>query len=167
PYIYAGRLVLEYPALDDIATDPVDPPVFLELAARRGQGMNRIDPITLEEAQRQITAYPEVTGRRYAAAPDTTLAAVLAVMKELDWRVISQRGPSEMSVETTVEAVARSRIVRFVSDAAVRIIDEGETTYVDMRIASRYGRHDLGANARRILQFLTLLDAEIAARAGG
>ena len=35
-----------------------------------------------------------------------------------------------------------------------------------MRSASRYGRHDLGDNAARIVGFLAELDAEIAAMAG-
>lgn len=167
PYLYAGRLVLDHPALDDVATDPVDPPVFVTLAAQRRGTMNRIDAITPDEAARQLAAYPEVTGRRYGAAPDTVTAAIDAVMAELGWRVVARRGPTEESADVTIEAVARSRIVGFVSDAALRVVDEGETTYVDLRVAARYGRHDLGANARRILRFLEMLDAEVAARAGG
>lgn len=167
PYVYAGHLVLENPALDDIATDPTDPPVLVDLAAMRRPGMNRIDPITAEEAARQMAAYPAVIGRRYVAAPDAVADATETVMNGLGWRIVARRPMSDMAADLAIEAVARSRIVGFVSDAVVRIIDEGETTYVDMRVASRYGRHDLGANARRIVQFLELLDAEIAARAGG
>jgi uncharacterized protein (DUF1499 family) len=49
---------------------------------------------------------------------------------------------------------------------AIRLTDEGETTYVDMRSASRYGRGDFGDNARRIAGFLDALDAEMADQAG-
>jgi hypothetical protein len=48
----------------------------------------------------------------------------------------------------------------------VRLTDEGTSTYVDMRSASRYGRHDLGDNAAQITAFLALLDAEMAAQTG-
>ena len=63
--------------------------------------------------------------------------------------------------ETIIEAVALTPILHFASDVSIRITDEGATTYVDMRSASRFGRHDLGDNARRIAGFLTALDAAV------
>ena len=51
-------------------------------------------------------------------------------------------------------------------DVAMRVTDEGTSTYVDMRSASRYGSHDLGDNAARIAAFLAELDAEVSALAG-
>ena len=65
-----------------------------------------------------------------------------------------------------IEALARTAILAFPVDVSIRITDEGETSYVDMRSASRYGRHDLGDNAARIAGFLTALDAAVAGAAG-
>ncbi len=53
-------------------------------------------------------------------------------------------------------------LLGFPADVAIRLIDEGTSTYVDMRSASRYGGHDLGDNAARIEAFLAELDVEIA-----
>ena len=65
-----------------------------------------------------------------------------------------------------IEALARTAILAFPVDVSIRITDEGDTSYVDMRSASRYGRHDLGDNAARIAGFLTALDAAVAGAAG-
>jgi len=56
--------------------------------------------------------------------------------------------------------------LRFPVDAVVRMTDEGDATYVDMRSASQFGQHDLGDNARRIDDFLSDLDAAMLARGG-
>jgi uncharacterized protein (DUF1499 family) len=49
---------------------------------------------------------------------------------------------------------------------AIRVFDDSSATFVDMRSASRYGRHDLGDNATRINRFLSDLDDRVAALAG-
>lgn len=67
---------------------------------------------------------------------------------------------------TYVEAIARSTVMGFSDDVVVRIIDEDEGALVDMRSASRWGVHDLGANASRIKAFLRDLDAALAGIAG-
>jgi uncharacterized protein (DUF1499 family) len=46
------------------------------------------------------------------------------------------------------------------------LTDEGTTTYVDMRSASRYGKGDFGDNAARIEAFLNELDTDMAAQVG-
>jgi hypothetical protein len=47
------------------------------------------------------------------------------------------------------------------SDISIRLIEEIETTYVDMRSVSRFGPHDFGIDAEIISRFLTALDAEL------
>ena len=66
----------------------------------------------------------------------------------------------------TIGALARSFVLDLPVDVAVRITADEDSTLVDMRSASRYGRHDLGDNARRIAAFLAALDAEVAGQAG-
>jgi uncharacterized protein (DUF1499 family) len=68
--------------------------------------------------------------------------------------------------DTTFEAVAYSVLLAIPYDVVIRIVDEQESTYVDMRSASRYGLHDFGENARRIATFLAALDAEASVQAG-
>src|SRR5207253_1520508 len=49
-----------------------------------------------------------------------------------------------------IEAVARTPIMGFRDDIVVRIRPAEDGARVDIRSASRYGRHDFGANASRV-----------------
>ena len=68
-----------------------------------------------------------------------------------------------MDQTTTLLFVRTSRILRFKDDIVVRIVALDGTTQVDVRSKSRVGRSDLGQNAKRIREYLTLLKAELAA----
>lgn len=64
-------------------------------------------------------------------------------------------------VQAILQGEGRSVITGFASDISIRLSEEAETTFVDMRSVSRFGPHDLGANADIISTFLTALDAEL------
>lgn len=61
----------------------------------------------------------------------------------------------------------RSLFFGFPFDAVIRLREEAETTLVDIRVASRYGPHDLGFSAEIAQRFLHALDAELLGIAGG
>lgn len=63
--------------------------------------------------------------------------------------------------ERYIEAVARSLVFGFKSDVVVRLVEEEEGTLVDMRSLSRFGPHDLGSNAARVVSFMEDLDAAL------
>ena len=92
------------------------------------------------------------------------LAAALVL--DNGWTFTAPPLPPADGGDGMIEALARTAILAFPVDVSIRITDEGETCYVDMRSASRYGRHDLGDNAARITGFLTALDAAVAGAAG-
>lgn len=52
-------------------------------------------------------------------------------------------------------------------DVVIRLREDAETTSVDLRVASRYGPHDLGLSAEIAEDFLDRLDAELLGIAGG
>lgn len=52
-------------------------------------------------------------------------------------------------------------------DVLIRLVEEEETTFVDMRAATRDGDHDLGLNAELIKTFLRDLDIRLLGIAGG
>lgn len=68
--------------------------------------------------------------------------------------------------ERYIEALATSAVFGFATDVVVRLVEEDDRTVVDMRAASRYGRHDLGANAALIEDFLRDLDDALQGLAG-
>jgi Protein of unknown function (DUF1499). len=52
-------------------------------------------------------------------------------------------------------------------DIIIRLREDAETTSVDVRVASRYGHHDLGLSAAVAEDFLERLDTELLGIAGG
>ena len=60
-----------------------------------------------------------------------------------------------------VEFLERTLIFGFGNDVVVRIVSEDQTTLVDVRSSSRWGRHDFGYNAKLIDGFLQQLDTAL------
>lgn len=158
-FLYLG---LTLPALNDISTDTDDPPFLAWAAKVRTPGMNRVEPFTPEKRKLQLDSYPAATGRRYGAPISQVADAVSDVLDDRGWAVVERPAAPSDATEITIEALARTPVLGFPVDVAIRLIDEGASTYVDMRSASRYGSHDFGDNARRIEAFLSSLDVEIA-----
>lgn len=165
PYGVAAYRVISTPPLRDISTDLDDPPV-LGTAAARTKDMNVLVPSTPGEQRLQAENYPLVTGHSYDLPLDDVVGAVDAVMKRQGWKLVEPLPAGDGQSEVTINAVAKSFILDLPADVAIRVRDDGDTTLVDMRSASRYGRHDLGDDADRIVAFLAELDQEIAGQEG-
>ncbi len=166
PYGAVAYLMLTYPPLHDVTTD-TDVAPMLPTAAGRTADMNGLLPQSPGEQRLQAQSYPSVTGRRYQLPFDETLAAVDTVLARQGWQLAapSDADPA-VAEEITVGAIAPSFILDLPVDVSVRVAVDGDATLVDMRSASRYGRHDLGDNARRITAFLAELDQQVAGNIG-
>ena len=101
--------------------------------------MNPIEPFTPERRKLQQDSYPSATGRRYEAPIGQVVEVVADVLDSRGWPIVSPTEPSGEATEITIEALASSSLLGFPADVAIRLIDEGTSTYVDMRSASRYG----------------------------
>lgn len=77
-----------------------------------------------------------------------------------------EMSPGRRSSDIVLQGEWRTLIVGFRLDVLIRLREEAETTFVDMRVASRYGPHDLGLGAAFANQFLHALDAELLGIAG-
>ena len=62
---------------------------------------------------------------------------------------------------------SRSLVFGFRHDVVVRLIEEEETTFVDVRVQARYVPHDLGTSARVTRRFLSALDVALLGVVGG
>jgi uncharacterized protein (DUF1499 family) len=135
------------PAINDITTNPDDPPIFVFAGQLPGnQGRDLSYPVDF--AAKQRAGYPDLAPIRLAmSVPDASQQCVRAA-ESLGW-VITISNP----IDGTMEATETSRIFHFVDDIAVRLRVDGATTVVDVRSKSRVGRGDMGANARRIEAF--------------
>jgi len=162
PFGITGYRSVTLPLLNDISTDPDDPPELAIADAQRVAGMNAIEGFTPEKRRMQEASYPAVTGRRYEAPIGQVLEVVIGLLDDRRWTIVSPTEFPADATEMTVEAQAKSPLLGFPADVAIRLIDEDTSTYVDMRSASRYGPHDFGDNAARIEAFLAELDTEVA-----
>lgn len=144
--LFAGSAV-QYPVINDVATDPDDPPVFvaaLRIEANRGRDMSY--PASNAGVQRQ--AYADLEPIRVGAPPAEALRRAQQAARELGWE-ITHSDPDGLRFE----AVEVSTVFRFVDDVAVRVRPAAGGAIVDVRSKSRDGRGDLGANAERIRAF--------------
>ncbi len=149
------------PAIHDITTDLADPPQFSGLKLREDNwdnipgadddGMRGMNP-----RQRWATvhqdAYPDIRSVRI----DQPVAEVVEKAK----RLAEDRGWKIVNVDPAsghLEATATISLFRFKDDVVLRAraAEDGAASIIDMRSVSRVGVHDLGANAKRVRQFLS------------
>lgn len=152
------------PMLNDITTDTESRPV-LAVVRDRTPWMNAPRAMRESEAEAQLAAYPQVIGHSYTLPGEKMAQIINGVVAARGWTVLRPFGSVAEGGSATLNAVARSFLVGFPADVAIRIMDDGTATYVDMRSASRYGRHDFGDNAQRIRRFFADLDAAVLADA--
>ena len=190
PYGIAIYRFADNPAVNDVATDALDPP-----------GLIATDEM-------EVAALPGLATRRYDATIERVTVGVQAALAELGWRVEGSAAPRieivpeadasaietlgvpsprtrpltdeqlriieaeraraaaasaerrrENDAVTMLRAQVSSPVLNLVSDIAIRLRDDGDSTTVDIRARSREGTHDFGENARRMRAFLTELDA--------
>ncbi|MCA3596364.1 MAG: DUF1499 domain-containing protein [Methylobacterium sp.] len=139
------------PLLNDITTDLDDPPEFsrssVALAARKGHVPPVRDP---RERERQRPAYPDIRPLVLDMEADQAFRLVREAVQKLRWRIIEQSAPGGRSGQGRIEAIAETTLLRFQDDITIRFRPSPAGTRVDIRSASRIGRHDFGANAKRI-----------------
>jgi uncharacterized protein (DUF1499 family) len=161
---YLGWRAYSLPMINDITTDPLDPPRFDILARLRPRGT--VEYAGLYAAEQQRDAYPDVEPLNVTATAQAAYDATMATVLRRKWRVVVDRPPSAGRRDGQIEAVARTPIMGFRDDVAIRVRPNGDGARIDMRSASRYGRHDFGTNAARIRNLLEDVDERISASAG-
>lgn len=147
------------PPFYDIATDSETPPHFV--SNNRPSDALPVHQSLYYQANEQLAMWPQLSGRRYDGSPDKILPAVLSVIDDLGWKFVTQAGEASKDSILFIEVTAKTPVLGFVSDIAIRLNDEGDTTFVDMRATSRYLSHDLGVDARFILNFMEALDIKV------
>jgi uncharacterized protein (DUF1499 family) len=167
--IFIGALLLAFPAylaikayklpqISDITTDPIDPPRFEAIARVRPRNANPIIYAGLYAAEQQRRAYPNIEPLLVTVPPKAAFDAALAIANKRRWRVVDTRDPTPARPEGRIEAVARTPVMGFRDDIVIRVRPAPDGARVDVRSASRYGRHDLGTKAARIRSLLDDID---------
>lgn len=156
---YLGLRAYRTPMINDVTTDPVNPPRFDVLARLRPRGTNDYPGVAL--AERQQATYPDLGPLETNAPPKLTYDVAMALIGKRKWNVVDAR-PPQPGRPGTIEAIARTAIMGFREDVVIRVSAAANNgSRVDVRSASRYGFHDLGSNAARVRTLVEDIDDNI------
>lgn len=145
------------PFIHDISTDLANPPEFVAIVEARGNGKFNSLVRSTEVAELQQAGYPELGGLFVDLLPGQVFEVALATAQAQGWTIVA------VSPETgLIEASATTFVLGFTDDVVIRVADTDGKATVDVRSASRVGRSDMGANARRIKAYLAALSEALA-----
>ncbi|MEA3018313.1 MAG: hypothetical protein QOI38_3035 [Sphingomonadales bacterium] len=160
-YLYSlYRTAYSVPPIHDVSTNLVDYPRYYRLRVRDDNlasvpADRRPDLAALTPRERWMAyhrdAYRDLATLRVQWPVAETVGRAERLARDRGWEVVT--------VDTgqgILEAVATSRFFRFKDNIVVRVrpLSAGGGSMVDMRSMSRVGVSDVGANARRIRDFL-------------
>ncbi|MDX2290155.1 MAG: DUF1499 domain-containing protein [Hyphomicrobiaceae bacterium] len=151
----------KFPEINDVTTDTASPPPFVKLAAMRAADANSPQHPGAAFASLQEEAYPDLKPLFVNRPVEEAYEIVADALRRQKLVRVNEEPPgSDYPATGLIEAYDRTLVWGFFDDVAVRVTGNGQTSQIDLRSASRYGRHDLGRNAERLRAIL----AEIVAR---
>ena len=149
--VHEGR---KLPPIHDITTDTENPPGFVAVLPLRKDAPNTAIYGGAELAAQQKKGYPDLAPATLPMPPRAVFDRALALANAVGWEIVAA-----VPEDNRIEATATTDWFGFKDDVIIRITPSGNSSRVDMRSVSRVGRSDLGANARRIQEFLRQLTA--------
>lgn len=162
---------ISLPPINDVTTDTANPPRMVALAKERVAGTRPIAYVGERYARLQQTAYPDLRTLvvdRSAEELFEYARLTAAGRKGLGWKIIALEPPSLRPLKPgVIEATSRTTIIGFIDDIVIRVTGNDVEARLDIRSASRYGRHDFGANASRIRRFIRELQVRLDAAPPG
>jgi uncharacterized protein (DUF1499 family) len=152
-YLTAAAIYL--PVLSDVTTDLENPPEF-SLSRKALELRHGFRPAAATPAMRALQAqkYPDIQPLLLEVEADAAYQIVLRAISQRGWTIIDDIPPGRRSGLRHIDALATGPLLGFPDDVTIRIRPLAGQTIIDVRSASRFGRHDFGANARRIQAFL-------------
>lgn len=139
--------------IHNISTNIDNPPTFIAAIDKRGEHSNDL-AYTADIAAIQQRAYPEVHPIISTLTPEQAYNRALTVAKSLGWQVYYS-APEQ----NHIEAVDTTFWFGFKDDIVIKISTNNSGSRIDLRSVSRVGKSDLGANAKRIIEFATLFQS--------
>jgi uncharacterized protein (DUF1499 family) len=156
PIFQIIRTTSQYPPINDITSDPKNPPQFVHaesLPANRARDL-AYKPETAS-AQQSAPVYQNLAPLQLPGRPDDVYKHVEIIAGEFPGWQITYRDPASRSVE----GVATSTLFQFKDDFVIQVrpTASGDASVVEMRSKSRDGKGDLGVNYNRIESFYKAL----------
>jgi uncharacterized protein (DUF1499 family) len=156
PWAYQAR-VGGTPRINDITTDPVNPPRFVDVAPLRGKATVKLDYGGEDVAAQQHEAYPDIAPAKLPLPPAQAFERALGTARSLGWEIVAAV-PAEGRIEAT-----DTTFMGLKDDVVIRVLAEDGGSRVDVRSLSRVGRNDRGKNAQRVREFLKRLSVSLSA----
>jgi len=138
----------DYPEIHDITTDVLSPPVFTQALKIRDKTANSL-AISTDTIQLQEAAYPDLKTSHTTLSLNQAFAQATSVAESMGWEITLSDSEAGL-----IEAVATTTVMAFKDDIIIRLVPTEDGTLIDLRSASRVGQSDLGANAKRIREYM-------------
>lgn len=149
------------PMINDLTTDSASPPQFQKLAGARGPKQTAY-PVRF--AKLQAEAYPDITPIEIERSDEEAYDAVIRAVKNgLKLKTVREEPPNGSGQPGYIEATDRTLLFGFYDDVSVRVRGDQNHARIDVRSASRVGRHDFGRNADRLRRLLKTIVAQLEA----
>jgi uncharacterized protein (DUF1499 family) len=141
--------------IHDVSTDRDNPPQFVAVlplrAAANAANSTNYDAKT---AELQKETYPDIGPLHLDVPPAQAFDRAVAAAKGMKWDVIITD-----PAQGRLEATATTFWFGFKDDIVVRVTADGSGSRVDVRSLSRIGKSDVGANAKRVRDYLAKVKA--------
>jgi uncharacterized protein (DUF1499 family) len=137
------------PRLTDVETTPDEPLGFKMLTTMRPADANPIVEPDEAAIEAQDEAYPDIGPMALERSAPEVFTIVHEAVERLGWTIVLNETPGETGAGR-IEATDRTLVMGFTDDVVVQVKGDDAHAIIDVRSVSRYGLHDLGANAARI-----------------
>ncbi len=141
--------------IHDVSTDTANPPQFVAVLPLRtaAKAVNSTD-YDAKTAQLQKETYPDIGPLHLDLPASQAFDRALAAARGMGWEIVASD-----PAQGRIEATATTFWFGFKDDIVVRVTAEGNGSRVDVRSLSRIGKSDVGANARRVRDYLAKVKA--------
>ena len=139
------QIATSVPAIHDITTDTIDPPLFVAVLPLRADAPNPPEYSGEDVALQQRESYPDIKTLLLDTTPDETFRRALEAAEKMGLEIVAAE-----PLEGRIEATATTTWFGFKDDVVIRVAADDTGSRVDIRSKSRVGRSDVGANAARI-----------------
>ena len=140
------------PPIHDISTDTENPPQFVAVAPLRAGAPNPPQYDGPQVAELQRKGYPDIGPLKLNVPVQVAFNRALDAAQAMGWDIVG-----DDAAAGRIEATATTLWFGFKDDIVIRVTSDGAGTRVDVRSKSRVGESDVGANARRIRDYLANL----------
>ncbi|MBM3544076.1 MAG: DUF1499 domain-containing protein [Alphaproteobacteria bacterium] len=147
--LYFLHYAVTLPALTEVETTPGEPLNFKVINTMRPADAIPLKPADGARAEEQEEAYPDIGPMALERSSQSVFSLVQEAIERLGWTVVLSEPPGETGAGI-IEATTQSMIMGMTDDVIVQVKGDDAHAIIDVRSVSRYGWHDLGANAERI-----------------